>query len=62
MFNVLVYYVKDGQVQSKNYTEIADDKCTAIDKALLDCTKEFNIDIDDACADIDEIEEVYFLA
>ena len=60
MFNVLVYYVKDEQVQSKNYTEIADDGYTAMNKALLDCTKEFNININDAC--VVNIEEVYFLA
>ena len=60
MFNVLVYYVKDGQVKSKNYTETVDNGYTAMDKALLDCTKEFNINIADAC--VVHIEEVYFLA
>ena len=56
MFNVLVHYVKDGCIQSKSYAEIADDECTAMNKALLDCKKEFNIAITDArIANIEEV-------
>ena len=60
MFNVLVHYIKDEHVQLKNYVEIADNECTAMNKALLDCKKEFNINITDA--HVVNIEEVYFLA
>ena len=56
MFNVVVCYVKDGHIQSKNYAEVADDECIAMNKALLDCKKEFNIDITDTR--ITDIEEV----
>lgn len=56
MYNVLVHYVKDGNIQSKSYAEVADNECTAMNKALLDCKKEFNIDITDArIADIEEV-------
>lgn len=56
MFNVLIHYVKDGHVQSKSYAEIADNQCTAMNKALIECKKEFDIDITDArVVDIEEV-------
>lgn len=57
MFNVLVQYTKDGHIQSKSYAEVADNECIAMNKALLECKKEFNIAITDArIADIEEVQ------
>lgn len=56
MFNVTVTFLKGNTIHMKNYAEVADDECIAMQKALLDCKKEFNIGITDArVVDIEEV-------
>lgn len=56
MFNVTVTFLKGNTIHMKNYAEVADNECIAMQKALLECKKEYQCGHDDM--KITDIEEV----